>query len=91
MTPSQAAPRSRLPAASALRAAGLHLMHTTDNQGTTSSSWAARLGRDIRVAWRIVRMVVSYAVTGTLVRRRVRRCAARGDTYLVDRHHPRAR
>lgn len=39
----------------------------------------------------MVVMVGSYLVVGGWVRRRVRRLAAAGKTYYVDRHHPRPR
>ena len=40
--------------------------------------------RDLRVLVRIARMLVSYVVTGGIVRRDVRRRAAAGEKYYVD-------
>ncbi len=44
----------------------------------------ARVGRDLRVLRRIMRLVWAYFLTGALMRRRYRQSERRGEVFFVD-------
>ena len=73
----------------AVHQTGRKYLHTTDNEGTTDHGLIAIVRRDVRVAWRMARMLVSYVFVGGRIRRAVREAARRGDVYYVDDHQRR--
>ena len=59
-------------------------MRTIDERFTKSASFWQRLGRDVRLLWRIAQMLHAYLIVGRRIRRRYRSMAARGEIFWVD-------
>ena len=58
-------------------------MRTIEDGIAAESRWA-QVTRDLRVLWRVLRLVWRYFVIGALVRRRYRRKQRRGEVFFVD-------
>lgn len=50
----------------------------------TITASAGTLRQDLRLLWRMVRMVFRYGTTGARLRRAYRRCETRGEVFWVD-------
>ena len=59
-------------------------MRTIDGQGVTGASLWERIGRDVRLLWRIGQMLYAYLVVGRRIRQAYRAKAARGEIFWVD-------
>ena len=59
-------------------------MRTVDGQFTRKTSFVDRLGRDLRLLLRIIKIVLTYLVEGRRIRRAYRVKESRGEIFWVD-------
>ncbi|RMF77479.1 MAG: hypothetical protein D6737_17570 [Chloroflexi bacterium] len=59
-------------------------MRTIDSSYSGQINRLERLKRDVRLLWRIARMLYSYLVEGHRIRKRLHDKEARGEIFYVD-------
>jgi hypothetical protein len=59
-------------------------MRTIDQRFTRDTSFWQRLGRDVRLLWRMAQMLYAYLIIGRRIRQSYRAKEARGDVFWVD-------